>query len=77
MQLPEHGKHVMAHLSFKQLDDRHPLTAVSFQGYYFDRTDAIILACSRVAGICTGVLMALVLTCIVFPVSGTGEVRLG
>ncbi len=49
--------------------------AVSFEGYYFDRTDALILASSRVAGICTGVLIALVLTCTVFPVSGSGEVR--
>ena len=53
----------------------HPLPyAVSFEGYYFDRTDALILATSRVAGICTGVLIALVLTCTVFPVSGSGEV---
>ena len=51
--------------------------AVSFEGFYFDRTDALILASSRVAGICTGVMIALVLTCTVFPVSGTGEVRRG
>ena len=49
--------------------------AVSFEGFYFDRTDALILASSRIGGICTGVLIALVLTCTVFPVSGTGEVR--
>ena len=54
-----------------------PCCAVTFEGYYFDRTDAIILACSRIAGISSGVLIALALTCIVFPQSGTGEVRHG
>ena len=49
---------------------------MTFEGYYFDRSDQIILASSRVAGICTGVLAALLLTCTVFPISGSGLVRL-
>ena len=51
------------------------MSAVTFEGYYFDRSDQIILASSRVAGICTGVLAALLLTCTVFPISGSGMVR--
>ena len=49
--------------------------AVTFEGYYLSRLNALILASSRVAGICVGVLVALLLTCLVFPVSGSGKVR--
>jgi hypothetical protein len=49
-------------------------SAVTFEGFYFNRSDQIILASSRVAGICTGVLAALLLTCTVFPISGSGMV---
>lgn len=47
---------------------------VAFQGFYMGNLDVVILAGSRVAAICIGVVFALVLACTIFPMSASGKV---
>jgi Aluminium activated malate transporter len=48
---------------------------VAFQGFYMNDRDVVILAGSRVAAICVGVVFALLLACTIFPTSASGKVR--
>jgi Aluminium activated malate transporter len=48
---------------------------VAFQGFYMNDRDVVILAGSRVAAICIGVVFALLLACTIFPMSASGKVR--
>jgi Aluminium activated malate transporter len=47
---------------------------VAFQGFYMNDKDVVILAGSRVAAICVGVVFALLLACTIFPMSASGKV---
>ena len=47
---------------------------VAYQGFYMSSHNVVILAGSRVAAICIGVVMALMLSCTIFPLSASGKV---
>lgn len=48
---------------------------MAFEGFFLSNVAVLYLAVSRVAAICTGVIVAMVLTCTVFPRTGSAKVR--